>query len=80
MIAESVLLTRRGADATSELTKLMREVLDVTTTLRNIGLTPSLVRLTFEPGAEDEAFDTVLEALEERLRLLSGGSRAPYRM
>ena len=43
-------------------------------------LAPSLVRLTFEPGAEDEAFDTVLEALEERLRLLSGGSRAPYRM
>lgn len=78
-IEEPVLLTRRNDVASSELTKLMREVLDATKQLRNVGLTATLVRMTFEPGAEDDAFDAALEALEERLRLIGTAPQLPYR-
>ena len=78
-IGQPVLLTRHENKPTTEIAKLLREVLGASEQIRNVGLTPSLVRITFEPGAEDDVFDAALEALEERLRLLTTGGQLPYR-
>jgi hypothetical protein len=84
-----VLITRRDAasrlhvDMTAgvnEPERLLREVLGVSDQIRNVGLTPRFVRITFEPSVETDVFDAALEALEERLRLLSTGQGVvPYR-
>ena len=77
-VAAPMLLTR--ADANVPETWLpFRAVLDVIDQVRNVGLTPRFVRITFEPGVEDEVFDAALDALDERLRTLSVARDVPYR-
>ena len=76
-----VLLTRSddGANGADERLALIREVLAITSAVRNVGVTSRFVRITFEPGTESDAFDAALEALEERLRMLTTGGEMPYR-
>ena len=75
-----VLLTRRREPPPSKTTTLLREVLDATGEgVRNLGLTSRFVRITFNPEVEPELFDVALDAVEERLRLLTGAGDLPYR-
>jgi hypothetical protein len=82
-----VLLTREDGDAVADRSSvdtvdplaLLRELLATNRAIRNIGVTPRFVRITFEPGTEAEAFDVALDALEERLRILRTEREAPYR-
>lgn len=74
----AMLLTRADANL-SERWLAVREVLDVSDQVRNLGLTPRFVRITFEPGVEDQVFDAALDALDERLRTLGVARDVPYR-
>lgn len=74
----SILLT--GAEALeSPVEEALAELLPLNPYLRNVGLTKKYVRLTFETGTETAELESVLDALEERLRALEPRVGSAYR-
>jgi|GEM_PF-4549768 len=72
-----------GADREGVVAALAELLADERLTgLRSVGVTSSLVRLTFDPGSEPESIEAAREALEERLREVAGPAapaRSPFR-
>jgi len=75
-----LLVTHRD-EAKGRVEETLAELLDEQELLRSVGVTPRLVRLTFEPGTEPDVIDASRMSLEERLREVAppdvGG--APFR-
>jgi hypothetical protein len=74
-----LLLRRDASTEDSAVLDALRDVLEVGDEVRNLGVTASFVRITFEPGAEAELLELALDALDERLRLVAAHAAVPYR-
>lgn len=68
LLRERTILLKGFEELASDVERMLGELLPTFPRLRNVGLTPGYVRLTFEAGTEPEDFDAALDSLEEILR------------